>query len=70
VRVESNAAQAYVAQFLAADGVHVDAHMTGRNRHDPLFAIESLAVELEQGRWLVPDSPETRTWTRELLAFS
>ncbi|HET9959633.1 MAG TPA: hypothetical protein VFQ61_34310 [Polyangiaceae bacterium] len=70
VRVESNAAQAYIAQFLAADGVHVDAHMTGRNRHDPVFGIESLAVELEQARWIVPDAPETRTWARELLAFS
>jgi hypothetical protein len=44
--------------------------MTGRNRHDPAFGIESLAVELEQGRWLVPDAPESRTWARELLAFS
>jgi hypothetical protein len=70
VRVESNAAQAYIVQFLAGDGVHVESHTTGRNRHDPILGIESLAVELEQGRWIVPDSTETRTWAREMLAFS
>ncbi len=70
VRVETNAAQAYIAQFLAADGVHVEAHTTGRNRHDPVLGIESLAVELEQGRWIVADAPATRAWARELLAFS
>lgn len=70
VRVESNAAQAYIVQFLAADGVHVESHVTGKNRHDPIFGIESLAVEMEQGRWIVPDAPATRTWARELLAFS
>jgi hypothetical protein len=70
VRVETNAAQAYIAQFLAAEGVMVDAHTTGRNRHDPVFGIESLAVELEQGRWIVPDDVETRTWARELIGFS
>lgn len=70
VRVESNAAQMYLVQFLAGDGVHVEAHVTGKNRHDPAFGIESLAIEFEQGRWIVPDAPETRAWARELIAFS
>ncbi len=43
---------------------------TGRNRHDPLFGIESLAVELEQCRWIIPDEPHARAWGRELLAYS
>lgn len=71
VRVESNAGQMYLVQFLEGDGVHVEAHTTtSRNRHDPAFGIESLAVEFEQGRWIVPDAPETRAWARELTAFS
>jgi hypothetical protein len=70
VRVETNAAQAYIAQFLASQGVMVDSHTTGRNRHDPIFGIESLAVELEQGRWIVPDDIDTRAWARELIGFS
>ncbi len=70
VRVESNAAQDYVRQFLEAEGIPVEAHTTGRNRNDPAFGIESLAVELEQGLWVVPDAPATRTWARELISYS
>ena len=70
VRVESNAAQDYVRQFLEAEGIPVEAHTTGRNRNDPAFGIEWLAVELEQGLWVVPDAPATRTWARELITYS
>jgi hypothetical protein len=70
VRVESNAAQAYLVQFLRGAGVPVEAHTTGRNKHDPAYGVESLAVELEQGRWIVPDAPATREWMRELIAYS
>lgn len=70
VRVETNGAQAYIAHFLEGDGSHVDSHVTGRSRHDPVLGIESLAVEMEQGRWIVPEAPETRAWGRELLAYS
>lgn len=70
VRVETNAAQAYIAQFLASGGIPVESHVTGKNRHDPAYGIESLAVELEQDRWIVPDAPATRQWARELIAYS
>ena len=50
VRVESNAAQDYIRQFLEAERIPVEAHTTGRNRNDPAFGIESIAVELEAGR--------------------
>ncbi len=70
VRVETNGAQDYVRQFLAGAGVPVEAHATGRNRNDPAFGIESLAVELEQGLWIVPDAAATRAWARELMVYS
>lgn len=70
LRVESNAAQAYIGQFLQADGIPVEAHFTGRNRNDPVLGIEGLAVEFERGQWIVPDAPATRTWIREMLAFN
>lgn len=70
VRVETNGAQDYVRQFLATSGVPVEAHATGRNRNDPAFGIESLAVEMEQGRWIVPDAPATRAWAREMIVYS
>lgn len=70
VRVETNGAQDYVRQFLATANVPVEAHATGRNKNDPAFGIESIAVELEQGLWIVPDAPATRAWARELIVYS
>jgi len=70
LRVENNGAQDYILQFVRDAGVGVDAHTTGRNKHDPQFGVESLAVEFERGQWVVPDSPMTRAWMRELLAYS
>jgi hypothetical protein len=70
VRVETNGAQDYLRQFLAAERIPVESHTTGRNRSDPAFGIESLAVELEQARWVVPDAPATRAWARELITYS
>jgi hypothetical protein len=67
VRVESNAAQAYIAQFLSAEGVTVEAHTTTKAKH---LGIEALAVEIEQGRWIIPDAPASRTLVREMLAYS
>ena len=70
LRVESNGGQMYLCQFLQSDGIQVEAHHTGANRHHPRWGIESLAIELEQGRWIIPDAPATRAWARELLSFS
>lgn len=67
VRVESNAAQAYIGQFLSAQGVTIEAHTTTKAKH---LGIEALAVEMEQGRWLLPDAPATRVLVREMLAYS
>jgi hypothetical protein len=67
VRVESNAAQQYVSQFLAADGVRVESHTTTRDKH---LGIEALAVEFEQGRWLIPEAPASRDLVREMLTYS
>lgn len=70
IRIESNAAQDHLRQFVAAQRIPVEAHITGRNRNDPTFGLESLAVELEQGRWIVPDAPATRAWAREMMSYS
>jgi hypothetical protein len=70
LRVENNGAQDYILQFVRDAGIGVDAHTTGRNKHDPQYGVESLAVEMERGLWIVPDAPMTRTWARELLAYN
>ena len=67
VRVESNAAQAYIAQFLAAEGVRVEAHATTKAKH---LGIETLAVEVERGSWIIPESPASCALVREMISYS
>lgn len=53
---ESNAAQAWIAQF-GADiaGIPIVPHVTtGSNKWDESWGVESLAVELFNGRWILP----------------
>lgn len=70
VRVETNGAQGHILGFLQQDGIRVEAHTTGRNKYDPIYGIEGIAIELEAGRWVVPDAPATRAWARELLNYN
>ena len=70
LRVENNGAQDYILQFVRDAGIGVDAHTTGRNKHDPQYGVESLAVEMERGLWVLPDAPMTRAFARELLAYN
>lgn len=79
VWVESNAAQAYIKQFVnAGSAVPVRAFFTGRNKVDPTFGIESLAVEMSQGKWIFPNyggtltgrmDPEMRKLISELVRY-
>ena len=70
LRVKTSGAQHYIRQFLTTAGVPVEAHATGRNKSGPAFGVESLAVELEQGLWIIPDAPATRAWARDLIVYS
>jgi hypothetical protein len=55
VMVESNQAQKYLVQFLRArSGITVRAFNTGKNKYNPQFGVESLAVEMEGGLWCIP----------------
>lgn len=57
VRVESNAAQAYVRQFALAQNasVPVKAHTTtAANKHHVNFGVESMFIELQNGAWEIP----------------
>lgn len=57
--VENNAAQRFLLDF--AEVADLDElppilpHTTGRNKHDPTFGVESIGVEMFQGRWLFPN---------------
>jgi hypothetical protein len=60
VWVESNAAQRYIKQFVDAKrSLPVRSFNTGKNKHDPAFGIESLAVEFSNGKWALPNDGGT-----------
>lgn len=73
VVVENNAAQDYVAQFTREiSAVPVRTFTTGARNKE--FGIESLAVELENAKWVIPNQagicePEVDAWIRELLYY-
>ena len=77
ITVESNQAQAYLNQFIrAGSSVPVRDFNTGSNKMDPAFGVESLAVELANGKWIVPNPgdgtahPEIHKWFQEMLFYS
>lgn len=62
VLVESNAAQKLVKQFVnEKSAVPVRAFYTGKNKYDPQFGVETLAIEFSAGKWIMPNrGGETR----------
>jgi len=76
--VESNAAQKFIAQFSRERGIAVRTYFTtASNKFDEELGVESLAVEMRNGLWIVPSptgrledaDPELRAWAEELLEF-
>jgi hypothetical protein len=70
--VESNAAQAYIKQFVEeGSAVPVRAFYTGKNKVDPTFGLESIAVEMSAGKWVLPNQGGTLEGTidPEVLAL-
>lgn len=56
VYVESNAAQMYIKQFVNKESaVPIKALFTGANKADPAFGLESIATEMSQGKWELPN---------------
>ncbi len=75
VIVENNAGQDYIRQFLVENtAVPVIPFTTGRNKAHPEFGIESMAAELANGKWEIPNKggvthPEVAEWIQELLYY-
>jgi hypothetical protein len=76
VVVESNGAQKFIVQFTKQlSAVPVRAFNTGSNKVNVDFGVESLAVELANGKWIIPNDngecePEIREWIQEMLSYS
>lgn len=58
VYVESNGAQEFLVQILRTTGerIPVKPFVTGKNKHDPKYGIESIAAEMATGRWTIPSA--------------
>jgi hypothetical protein len=75
VVVENNAAQDFILQFTRAKAaVPLRSFTTGRNKAHPEFGVQSLAAELANGKWLIPNedgrtAPEVDAWISELLYY-
>ncbi len=76
VMVESNAGQMFLTQ-MAAERFPVQSFVTGSNKWDEEWGVESLAVELRNMQWVVPSgrsgrdyAPEIEAWYREMLYFN
>lgn len=73
--VESVSAQRYILQWAGQAGVPVRPfETTAAKKMDPDFGIETVGVEMSNGRWIIPSGatgleldPEVEAWIREML---
>lgn len=80
VWVESNGAQDFLIQLLNMNGsgIKVGAFLTGKNKYDPAYGVESIAAEMATGCWWVPSfegtqdslEPEVDQLVQEMLAYT
>lgn len=77
VYVENNAAQDFIRQFaLEGNALPIRPFTTGASKAHPEFGIEGIAVEMQNGKWIIPGgaqgeerSPEVDSWISELLYY-
>jgi hypothetical protein len=75
VLVENNAAQDFLLQFARRmSAVPILPFNTGRNKVNPEFGVESLAVEMYAAKWIIPNlggscAPEVAAWISEMLFY-
>jgi len=73
--VENNGFQDFLVQLIrSSTAIPIIAFTTGRNKADPNFGIESMAVELANGKWIIPNEErrphkEIEAWISELLYY-
>jgi hypothetical protein len=78
VVVEDNAAQSFLIQWATGMGIPVRPYTTtGKAKYNEHFGVESIAVELRAGQWVIPSGAggqeihhEAQAWIREMLFYS
>lgn len=69
IYVESNGAQEFLNQFIrSSTTLPVRSFVTGKNKVDPAFGVESLAAEMDAGRWIIPSQGGLTTEVNALLS--
>lgn len=77
IAVENNAAQQFIVDFaneLAT--LPVKGHHTGINKRNHQFGVESIGLELSNGKWIIPCDehlrpvPAVAQWIREAIGYS
>lgn len=81
--IEDNAAQAYLVQYLRSLPEEAKAQYphagsirikglttTGQRKADPQIGVRSMAIDFENGKWIIPKGEETRLWMQEFIAWS
>lgn len=77
VYVEDVGAQDFLLQWASEQGLPVKGYTTtAGNKYSPEFGIESLAVEMRNGQWVIPSGatgqdvgPEVEAWISEMLFY-
>lgn len=67
VYVESNGQQGFLHQFASSiNAVPIKSHHTGLNKYDMAFGIESLGVEFNSSKWIIPAAMDGQPATEEI----
>lgn len=73
--VENNGAQQYILDLTReVTAATIRPFTTGKNKAHPEFGVESLAAELEAGKWIIPNDggvcePEVDRWISGMLSY-
>ena len=69
ITVESNGAQQFLVEIMKSDEtqVPIKSFFTGKNKHDPRYGVEALALEIAQGQWIFPSLDGTISGTDKPL---
>jgi len=77
IAVENNGAQDYLRQWMVEEdsGIPIRAHLTGKNKVNPAFGVESIFIEIENHLWLIPSDPgggvhpKLQEWLDDMLYY-
>jgi len=78
IRVEDNGVQVWLVQDVVQDtAIPIVGSTTTAKKWDPYTGVESIGIEMQQGKWIIPSTPdglrgatpEIRAWIDEMLHF-